>query len=417
MLFRSKLSSATWDTWMYCAEGKYFLYYLITEYSPGEGIGVAVSRDGVHFEDYGKQIDASDRMVFYLGSGAVWESIPWNGKYLSNYSEWRMNGAEREQQIFFAESRDLIHWDKLDERYSLRIDPRHYNTREADAARWDCINPLRTADGYLGYWTARPHDRAGVGFGRSEDGLNWEALPPPEMDLTVFGGMEIESGSVMRSGNTLYTLIGCYGHEAGVVVMKADSAAGRFVPQEKSAYLFANQERVHAYFARFCQAPEGMLVNFHVLLREENGHGRPYTYLSPLKWVDIDEQGVLRLKWWKGNEALIGAPCECVKDACAADIDVEDASAVEMELEDGRVYTLRMHADASAELADERGSRVASIERALALPGKGKARVLLRDTMMEWYMDDWYMFSYTFPAAVVGLRAAGEIRLHRMTVT
>lgn len=46
MIFKSEEVAAQWDTWAYYHEGTYYLYYLITEYSPGEGFGVATSKDG-----------------------------------------------------------------------------------------------------------------------------------------------------------------------------------------------------------------------------------------------------------------------------------------------------------------------------------------------------------------------------------
>lgn len=43
MIFQCK-DNITWDTWMYFYENKYYLYYLITNNSGGEGFGVAVER-------------------------------------------------------------------------------------------------------------------------------------------------------------------------------------------------------------------------------------------------------------------------------------------------------------------------------------------------------------------------------------
>jgi hypothetical protein len=47
MIFRSDRVKAQRDTWAYYHQGTYYLYYLITEDSPGEGFGVATSEDGV----------------------------------------------------------------------------------------------------------------------------------------------------------------------------------------------------------------------------------------------------------------------------------------------------------------------------------------------------------------------------------
>ena len=53
MFFKSKGVDAHWDTWMFFHEDTYYLFYLITEYSPGEGFGLATSPDGVTWTDHG----------------------------------------------------------------------------------------------------------------------------------------------------------------------------------------------------------------------------------------------------------------------------------------------------------------------------------------------------------------------------
>lgn len=80
MIFRSGHASAQWDTWCYFYNETYYLYYLITEHSPGEGFGVAMSTDGVHWTDHGWAIRASDRMVHYLGTGSVWKAVDTPGR-------------------------------------------------------------------------------------------------------------------------------------------------------------------------------------------------------------------------------------------------------------------------------------------------------------------------------------------------
>ena len=50
LMFQSKAVTSQWDTWAMIENGTYYAYYLITEYSPGEGFGVATSSDGVHWQ-------------------------------------------------------------------------------------------------------------------------------------------------------------------------------------------------------------------------------------------------------------------------------------------------------------------------------------------------------------------------------
>ena len=64
MIFNSKKYNATWDTWMYYHDNTFYLYYLITENSPGEGFGVATSKDGILSLKEGRaaQTDCSDNI-------------------------------------------------------------------------------------------------------------------------------------------------------------------------------------------------------------------------------------------------------------------------------------------------------------------------------------------------------------------
>ncbi len=46
LFFRSEQVTAHWDTWMAFRNNIYYMFYLITESSPGEGFGLATSTDG-----------------------------------------------------------------------------------------------------------------------------------------------------------------------------------------------------------------------------------------------------------------------------------------------------------------------------------------------------------------------------------
>ncbi|MXX24865.1 MAG: hypothetical protein F4Z82_05375 [Caldilineaceae bacterium SB0668_bin_21] len=146
MFFKSKGVDAHWDTWMFYHEGTFYLFYLITEYSPGEGFGLATSPDGVTWTDHGWAIKASDKMVTYLGTGAVWKSPDFDtsGRFICNYSEWRVEEDGRQtQNIFFAHSQDLMNWTKFGDDHIFKVDTRYYEQH----GRWDCIFPLPRPEG------------------------------------------------------------------------------------------------------------------------------------------------------------------------------------------------------------------------------------------------------------------------------
>ena len=95
-------------------------------------------------------------MVTYLGTGAVWKSPDFDnsGRFICNYSEWRVEEDGRQtQNILFAWSDDLMNWTKFGDDHIFRVDTRYYEQH----GRWDCIFPLpRPQGGYYGYWTATP---------------------------------------------------------------------------------------------------------------------------------------------------------------------------------------------------------------------------------------------------------------------
>lgn len=406
MLFRTNTADATWDTWMYYDRGVYYLYYLITEHSPGESFGVAVSTDGVHWEDRGPQLWASSRMVEYLGTGAVW---PLGGSaFACNYSEWRESPEGISQNIYFARSSDLVHWEKLGDASVFSPDARYYRTWLADGARWDCIYPLKKEDcpGFWGVWTATPKAGRGIGLGESEDGLRWQALPPPDIDLTPFGECAVEAGAITRHGGRYYLMIGSYAHPDAMGIFAADRVEGPYAPQRESFSLFSNRETMHAYFARFLETPEGTLVNFHVLLRERNGHDRPYTYFSPLKLVDYDEAGTLRLKWWPANDALLGEPLGAPAGTMACEATVQSGEALDFLLVDGSRRRLVVDQRGRAEMRDpERVLEIA--DRAVELGPTFSLRVLMRGTLVEVYAEDWFLLCYTLPSTVERMELGG----------
>ena len=117
-----------------------------------------------------------------MGTGSTWKSpnFDHDGKFLMNFSEWK----GQRQTIFFAESKDLIHWTRLGNEYEFVQDERWHGKD----GRWDCIWTMaRPGGGLLGYWTANTLAGGEFGFGESLDGLHWDALPPPQV---VAAGVE-----------------------------------------------------------------------------------------------------------------------------------------------------------------------------------------------------------------------------------
>lgn len=415
MIFQCK-NNITWDTWIYFYENKYYLYYLITNNSGGEGFGVAVSDDGVHYTDCGQCIAASDKMVIYLGTGAVWKSPAFgkDGTFICNYS----NGCEEEgtgkryQNIFFATSKDLIHWEKAGEDLVFPVDENYYVRYEEDGGRWDCIYPHRTKEGYEGFFTAAPKEYAGCGYAVSRDGLRWTAQKPPKFS---FGGRDIrdgiEAGAVCVHNGKYYMLMGTYLYPYGMSVMVSERANGEYKPQKKNFALLSNQSFMHAYFMRIVDVNGEKYVNHHVLLRETNEFGRNTTMAAPLKAIEFDKEDILRLKWAALNETMKGEKI--------SDYDLENGFVLEYLADDIAFQTeteeVRFHFDfASCGLRIcENGVVAEDVCKEICVPDK-QVRILYRNTLCEVYLDDYFVGCYTFKGKVKAVETKNESTIWRI---
>ena len=102
-----------WDVWLYHHEGTYFLYYLanVGEHRwRWDNISMATSLDGVHWTEKGPILKKTSGAK-WMGTGSTWKSPAFDkdGKFYMNFSE-EISGR---QNIYFAESTDLLHWTRL----------------------------------------------------------------------------------------------------------------------------------------------------------------------------------------------------------------------------------------------------------------------------------------------------------------
>lgn len=306
-----------WDTWMFFEDGVHYLFYLHkSNGTVWDGISLATSRDGVHFEEMGviieKRADAA-----WLGTGSTWRV---DGQYALNYSEER-GGV---QGIYFATSKDLLHWTKRDEIPMFQPNPRWYD--DTATGRWDCIWVVKQAeDKYTGYLTARPWSRhsnlscVSVGKVTSADGLHFEAAAPPRFIWEGIPPMNVyEVGAVERIGGRYYMIIGMsedsLGNRqlwrqnvgnTGMYCFVSDTVDGPFALQQAHPRLLVSEDRM-TYFARFYPFGNRMLLSHHSVERCNYPGKRAGVWMATLKTATPDEQGALRLGYYEGNDALSG---------------------------------------------------------------------------------------------------------------
>jgi len=139
----------------------------------------------------------------------------------------------------------------------------------------------------------KPETGGQFGFGKTADGISWEALEPPEAG-GVGGG---EVGAIEKIGNGYYMMF-CTG---GIMVtLVADKPEGPFQAAKRNFRLLSG----HTYFSRFFPTPDGLLVNHHSIARDGQ------VYFGTLKEAVVDNDGTLRLGWWKGNEKMKHEPVD-----------------------------------------------------------------------------------------------------------
>jgi len=413
---RSKQTGNMWDTWLFHHGGTHYLYCLAKSRGQWDNISLATAPDGVHWTEQGRILRKGEG-VTWMGTGSTWESPGFekDRKFFMNFSEWK--GPR--QTIFFAESKDLTHWQRLGNEYEFVQDERWYEKN----GRWDCIWTIpRPGAGLYGYWTATPKAATGgrFGFGETLDGVTWKALEPPKVE-GVAGG-EGEVGAIEKIGQRYYMLFGLGGI---MVTLVADSPHGPFKAAKRNYRLLSG----HTYFSRFFRMPDGVLVNHHSIAR--NGQ----VYFGTLKATVLDEEGTLRLAWWKGNEKMKAEPLDVRPPAAGAGTDArvamlqttfdadkgmmlegtlalpetEDQPRRGLYIECGKDIgaAILLNAAGAAELgpvrADGSGFKAEkTVDREMAFGKPAKFRLLLEHSLLEFYLDDILIECFSLPQNATG---------------
>lgn len=465
MLFNPPTASSLWDTWLFYEDGIHHLFYLASTRldRPWDSIGLATSTDGVHFADQGKVIFKADDAT-YLGAGHTWKagdtyyfnfSEDRNGTLEIFFAEsddlrtWRRIPAEesisRLDPTWYAEGTEFSaqRWDNI------------WVIDDEDGGYYGYVTAV-AKDGPIGL-------RGTCASVTSPDGRVF-TTGAPVIEPGVWGD-KLEIGGVEKIGDHYYMLaaqaeiplgLRWSAHHAqaagGVYVLRADRKEGPFVLDPRQRPLLVSAPQHYTYFSRFYPRGDEMLSCHHSITPVRdivNVFPKPGSYLAPLKKV-VARDGLLSYAWWPGNDALKGPelapglehargrglserprvqPSGGAFDAPAGGL-LEIPVAVD--LERGVVLEATLATDPHAPLcgagllieaaqtwsgtvalADSQG--VFSIGdyngyafRALdskQLPGSGSAqrwRVLIRGTLVEYYIDDAFVQAYTLPASPGG---------------
>ena len=408
MFFQSP-KTQMWDTWLYYEKGKFHLFWLDGPFLKWDTHVKATSDNGVDWYYHGSIHEKPDS-IQWTGTGHTWKATDFenNNLYISNYSECKTGNLN--QSIQFIVSKDLENWVKVDEKFRFREDPRWYMDKDG---RWDCIDVVKgDSGGYYGYWTATPNPEivpgALVGFGKSENGLAWESLKPPVVNIDRNA---VEVGGIHKLNDKYYLLL-----SEGIVCV-ADSPFGPFEPQKINTNMFGGK----MYFPRFFHNhPDGLMVNYHmtseawadIILKV-----LPVT-MAPLKLVEVGDDGIMRAVWWKGNEQLkeksfiinfdkkAGNGIQYIKETFSTNVGTivegvvdagEENSNSKIYLEDsiGNVYQMEFKGSKVIYSFKEKGKNeikeIAVNDRGIKFGNKTQFRILLKDDCIESYCNNYLM--------------------------
>jgi len=417
---KSRATGRLWDNWLYYHQGTHYLYCLSGPHVRWHGISLATSPDGVHWREHGLVLRKSEG-VTWMGTGHTWKSPNFDkdGKFFMNFSEWK--GAR--QTIFFAQSTDLMRWTRLGNEYEFKQDTRWYQ----ENGRWDCIFAVpRPGGGYYGYWTANPKTHVGFGFGETRDGVSWRALPPPKIDFgPVDPSPHFEVGAVWKIGRMYYNLVHGYSNWR-MWTLVADNPAGPFRPAKKNYCVMGGSSTC---FTRFYPTnPDGLLVSHYAWNRDFRN-----VYFAPLKSAVVDDEGTLRLGWWRGNEKMKHQAVDVKPPIPSADsriamlentFDPQQGMILEgtlflpktkdaprrglyIECAQGTGSAVLFDCQGVAELgpikAEGSGFRMEKrVDREMQFGTPARFRLLLKGSLMEFYLDDILIECFNLPATATG---------------
>ena len=292
MLYRPKTGQIK-DGCMVWADGKFYLFSMYHKETSDvfNNVWLAISEDGIHFEDFGCVVEDFPACIWAMKVYRAGDT------YYMNSGSFTKDG---EQAVLkFWCSRDLLRWD-----YRPELDviaPNHSEPK----ARLDCMNVVEKDGRFYGYATGQ------YGYLESEDGAHWTAYPS-RIDYTPFppynvalGGFEI--ADLIEIGEKYYLLCGGFGHMGmsgyGVYLYESESPDGTFTPCLPYYRLNGTSKRWINMWER-CFKKDGETLA-HNYVYDGYTYECGNVFLPPIKRL-IKEGDKLSLSWWSGNDSLYG---------------------------------------------------------------------------------------------------------------
>lgn len=274
----------------------------------GWGFSIATSDDGVVWTE-------KDEFVCSLEHGVPGFCLFRGNEHFVLNITVRNRRIDREEYPVITEqyrSLNLSEWEYMGENYDTRPDKRWYE------GRWDELVILQDGKEFVGYITSEPKkakDSDSLGMLWSKDGIKWKPIPPPVIDWGKYPSQHMEVSFCEKIGNTYFLGMGarCYLGNYGysTMVFRSKSAYGPFSPVVQGFRLCGHRSRDLYYLPKTFRRNGEILVSNWITPSYDKsfkgGAAMGYsTRISSLKKMDINDDGVLQLQYWGGNEKAKG---------------------------------------------------------------------------------------------------------------
>ncbi len=299
-----------WDPSVLWYRGAYYMLCMHGEENgPWDGMWLAKSDDGVHWEDIGRVL-TDERGVCKM---FVHEVLGQN-KLFVNYGSFS-NGADNDT-LRYCISSDFINWEEIGE---SNPDSKWYNS----SGRWDHMYVMNDSESgkYFGYVVATPKSELSRSWGllESGDGINFTQCEPPVIEWGDIPPIDmLEGGGCEKIGDTYYYIGGYVGYARswgyGLYTFTSKDPRGPFKPDTEAFRLCGFSSLPGRVFiqnlACFVRGRDGELL----ISNAADAGGRYQIWLLPMRAVKIDENNHLRLAYWDGNKAAYGKEIQLSED-------------------------------------------------------------------------------------------------------
>jgi hypothetical protein len=373
-MYRPRTGS-TWDPSCMTWGGKTYCYFMYMCGSSTPGCGgkneshfghglVAVSQDGVHFEEHSafnaengaadwnkpmihKLADVGGKPQFVMNHGAQRVEGPDDPKVL--LPDDRGCPAGSTQCLRWLKSNDALRWEYM---YTQHPDPRWYAHRSVagftnvTTGRWDHAYMQEDAQrgGYVAFPVATPappHANA-PGLLRSRDGLNWTVHAPVNVAWGAAGVQpwpgwgprpgqgSMEIGGVEKMGSRFYMIGGwhAYGSAYSMFTLRSDGGdvSGPYAPDAAAFRLSGQAYKETSHLGAFGQGLAAWSRNYDTYPADGSRLISQYmcqahdtvVWLLPFRKPVLDAAGHLRLAHWSGNDRLRGEQLQLSNTAVTA---------------------------------------------------------------------------------------------------